>query len=158
MYSGLKRVKKQHRVAATIKMIDGVEQMKLDAKEGRCYASGIIAEDDKEGEGPARKRARGQADNLRTSPKECKCGAQDHQRVTSRNCPWKGLPKKEIMENYERRLKEWEVREKNTMATSCTDPTEEIVQSTSEFLAPMQTRNYVTPKFGIRRYATLSQM
>ncbi len=34
MYSGLKRVKKRRRLAATIKMIDDVEQMKLDAEEG----------------------------------------------------------------------------------------------------------------------------
>jgi hypothetical protein len=36
--------------------------------------------------------------------------------------------------------KECEVREQNTTASSCTDPTEDIVQSTRKFLAPKRTR------------------
>jgi hypothetical protein len=87
-FSGLRRmwrrvvkVKLRQRLAATTKMSEGVEKLKLDSEEGRCYSSGIrLEEGDNAGELPARKKTK--ANNPRTgSLKECKCGSRDHQRV-----------------------------------------------------------------------------
>jgi hypothetical protein len=36
----------------------------------------------------------------------CKCGGDDHKRITSSKCPWKGLSTKVVCKNYEQRLKQ----------------------------------------------------
>jgi hypothetical protein len=143
MYSGLKKVKKWQQLATRTKMIDGVAKMELDLEEGRCYAASSICveEGDMEGEQPARKKAK--ANNSLTS------STQDHQRmVSSKNCSWKGLNKKEVLKNYEKRMKEMEMTE-NILTTTCSaEPMEEIVQPTSKYLAPrcrllLQHQNFV---------------
>jgi hypothetical protein len=107
-----------------------------------------------EGEHTARKKAR--VSNPLTKG-ECKCGSPDHQRVTSMSCPYFGLTKSEVSNNYENRLKECEVIAIAT-ETCCTDPTKEIVQSTGKYLARMRTRKVETPNFRMQQSATLSHM
>jgi hypothetical protein len=103
----------------------------------RGYASGRhVREGNMEGEEPAsRKRARA-GNNQLTG---CKCGAVDHQRVTSKHCAWKGLSKKEVLENYEKRMKDENGEKSGAAITGGTKPTKDYVQSTSKLLAPMQT-------------------
>jgi hypothetical protein len=115
---------------ARTKLIDGVAKIENDEKEGRGYASGRRVKDEGEGEHPARKKAR--VNNPLTAG-ECKCGAQDHRRVTLlKSCPWKGLTNSEVLKNYERRLKGCEVSEVTATATGCSDPTKDIVKSTAQ--------------------------
>jgi hypothetical protein len=116
MYHARRRVKKRRRINQREKMIDGIIKMETDATAGMTYSSAMVLEQD-EGENddkceePARKRAKTN-NNQRTSvtgKKEatsCKCGGDDHRRITSSKCPWKGLSQKVVCENYERRLKE----------------------------------------------------
>jgi hypothetical protein len=70
-------------------------------EEGWGYALGLHVNEG-EGEQPARKKAR--CNNTLTSAQQegCKCGATDHQRVSSKNGPWKGLEKKHVLERYEK--------------------------------------------------------
>jgi hypothetical protein len=58
--------------------------------------------------------------------------------MSSKNCPWKGLGKKEVAENHEERLKEKEITtEATAMAISCTEPTtKDIVHPNGKFLVP----------------------
>jgi hypothetical protein len=139
MYSGLKKVKLRRRLAARTKMSEGVEKLKLDSAEGRCYSSGIrLEEGDNDGELPARKKTK--ANNPRTgSQPECKCGSRDHQRVSSRSCPWKDLSKSELARNYEERMREKEKvkRTDNFEGTACrTEPTEGFVLTAGRNMAP----------------------
>jgi hypothetical protein len=121
-----------------MKMVKGIAKGEADEKEGRGYTSGRhVREGNMEGEEPAgRKRARAGNNQLTC----CKCGAIDHQRVLSKNCAWKGLSKKVIFKNYEKRMKYENGVKSAGVATGCTEPTKDYVQSTSKFLAPMQTR------------------
>jgi hypothetical protein len=91
MYSGLKTVKWRRRLTARTKMAEGVTKMEVDKEEGRCYESGIRLEenDDEVGEKPTKKKRRNNNPLTRTQD-ECKCGARDHLRVSSKKCPWKG--------------------------------------------------------------------
>jgi hypothetical protein len=148
MYSGLKRVHLACRLAARTKLVDGIAKIISDKKEGRGYSSGRRMKQEGEGEHIARKKAR--VNNPLTAG-ECKCGSRDHQRVTSKSCPYFGLTKSEVSKNYENRLKECEVIA-IAMATPCT------VQSTSKFLAPMRTRKVAAPNIGRRQSATQSHM
>jgi hypothetical protein len=51
--------------------------------------------------------------------------------------PWKGLGKKEVLENYEKRMKEMEVTTETIPTATCSaEPTEDIIQPTSKYLAP----------------------
>jgi hypothetical protein len=131
-------------------MSDGVAKMEQDVLEGRCYDLGLLVkeQDDKDGEvqqQPARKKARVNKLTSSADKQECKCGSWDHIRVLSRNCAWKGLLKKEIFENYERRLKDAKAEKEAGTATGYTVPTTEIVQrTTSKYLAPMRTRKDAT--------------
>ena len=78
--------------------------MELDAKEGRGYSSGIIMRDEgKNGDSEEKKRNKkartGEANNnqlTRRTAKECKCGGEDHKRISSSRCPWRGLSKVEV--------------------------------------------------------------
>jgi hypothetical protein len=89
IYTGLQRVKKRRGLAARTKMIDGVSKMEVDKKAGQSYASGRhVGEGKVEGEEPKRKKARA-GNNPLTS--FYKCGALDHQGVSSKSCSWKGL-------------------------------------------------------------------
>jgi hypothetical protein len=88
MYSGLKRVHLARRLAARTKLVDGVAKIISDKKEGRGYLSGRRMKEEGEGEHKARKKAR--VNNPLTAG-ECKCGSRDHQRVTSKSCPYFGL-------------------------------------------------------------------
>jgi hypothetical protein len=83
---------KHRQLAARTKMIDGVAKMEADKKEGQGYASARhLKEGYTESEQPARKKAR-HNNSLTIAQQECtKCGARDHKRVLSKNCPWKGL-------------------------------------------------------------------
>jgi hypothetical protein len=152
IYLGLQKVKKHWQLTARNKMIDGVAKMELDSKEeGWWYASSIHVEvecdieRDTEGEQPAKKKAR-QVNNPLTNTQEggCKCGADYHKRVTSKNCPWKGWSKTVVSQNYERRLtslKKMSEGSEPACATvaSCSGSTENIVLSTSNYLAPSPT-------------------
>jgi N-acetylmuramoyl-L-alanine amidase CwlA len=140
MYAGLKKTKLQRRLKARTKMCEGVAKMELDVQEGRAYSSGIgvegdTEEDTEEGEPRARKRAKiAKGNNTLTG---CKCGSLEHQRVSAKNCPWKGMSKKEIAVNYERRIEEMkQTTEAGSTETVSGEPTEESVQSTSKYLAP----------------------
>jgi hypothetical protein len=127
MYSGLKSVKLRRRLKARTKMIEGVAKMEVDLEEGRCYSTGIVLEneDDQQGEPPARKK--GRRNNPLTNAKQvCKCGGEDHQRVSSKNCPWKGWSKKMISENYGKRMKDMR------LMTAEIDTAEESTKSTTE--------------------------
>jgi hypothetical protein len=114
MYSGLKRRKRHRRLAARIKMELGTKKMEDDEKQGRGYTSGICmrgegeTEADCELQKPKRKKAKLNNGRALTSTQrpQCKCGAGDHQRVNSKNCPWRGLSKKDVARNYELRLNE----------------------------------------------------
>jgi hypothetical protein len=100
---------------------------------------------------PARKKARVNNPLTSSTVQVCKCGSGDHRRVSSRNCPWKGLTKKEIFKNYETRLKDVKAMEAAAKTTGCTVPTKDVVQPTSKFLAPILECN-----FGMRWYATIT--
>jgi hypothetical protein len=72
----------------------------------------------------------------------CKCGGRDHKRITSHKCPWQGLSASAVAANCEKRRKDEKMsyslfRECTT--DTCKDSTEREVQSTSKYLAPMQT-------------------
>jgi hypothetical protein len=140
MYTGTKAVRLRRRLKLRTKMEAGVTKMKEDATAGRGYASGIRVrgdeeQDNMEGEQPARKKAR--RNNTLTSTQECKCGGRDHQRVTSKLCPWRGCSKQERAENYKKRMRQIvvETTEENATANVGTVPTTEEVQLTSKFLA-----------------------
>ncbi len=140
MYTGLRRVKKRRRLAARTKMIKGVAKMEADEEAGRSYASGRNVRDgEEEGEEPKRKKTKKDRADNNSLTGSCKCGALDHQRVSSKSCPWKGLSKKEILENYERRMKVVRAEEPASTAAACTVPTVGIVLPNGEFLAPMRT-------------------
>ena len=140
------------------RMIEGTKKVELDAKEGRGYSSGIrMRDENKDGQSEEKKRKKKRArtepanDNqlTRTTRTECKCGGSDHKRITSLRCPWRGLSKVEVAQNYAQRLSE------NDFARNCdpnpddpsteplSDPTErrkgesgdgeEHVQSTSKY-------------------------
>jgi hypothetical protein len=127
MYTGLKRIRLACPLAARNKMIDGITKMKKDEKEGRGYYSGRrFKEEDLEGEQPARKMERVNNSLTREQQEGCKCGAQDHQQVTLKNCPWKGLSKKEIFDNYEKAMKHVKAVKAATAATGCTEPTKDL--------------------------------
>jgi hypothetical protein len=104
--------------------LKGIGALERDREEGRAYESGIrmAGDDDNEkekqsGEPSARKRAKTGAtkDNnkkeRRTASLSCRCGGQDHKRISSQNCPWKGLSEKEIAEKYAVRINEEEMNE-----------------------------------------------
>ncbi len=116
LYSATKAVKKRRRIAARRKMIEGVLKMEIDMRNGMAYSSAIHLQDDEEekeddSERPARKKTK-TSNNQRTSvtreKKErgcCKCGGDDHQRITSSKCPWQGLSPEVVCQNYEERMK-----------------------------------------------------
>jgi hypothetical protein len=106
--------------------------------DGRSYASGMhVKEGDiLEDEQPVRKRAR-HNNPLTSTQVGCKCGSLEHHRVSSKNCCWNGLGKKEVEANYEKRRREIEMRMVEIATeSSCTGPTTEIVQTTGTILAP----------------------
>jgi hypothetical protein len=96
-------------------MIEGTKKMELDAKEGREYSSGIRLRDvgkngDSEEKKSKKKARTGEPNNnqltRRTAREQCKCGGDDHKRISSSRCPWKGLSKEEVTQNYEKRMSE----------------------------------------------------
>jgi hypothetical protein len=64
-----------------------------------------------------------------------------------KNCSCNGLSKKETFKNYEKRMKDVKAVEAAATAAGCTAATKDILQNTSKFLAPMQTRKAATPNF-----------
>jgi hypothetical protein len=115
MYSGLRTVKRRRRMKQRDRMIEGTAKMEKDAKEGRGYSSGVRMRDDTKNEDSEerkrnKKKARTAKQNNNTltgqAGKECKCGGDDHQRVSSVNCPWKGLTKVEVARKYKKRMSE----------------------------------------------------
>jgi hypothetical protein len=146
IYSGLRHVKRRRRIKQRDSMIEGSKKLEEDAKAGMAYSSGIRMRDgdDEEGEEPKKKRARKQGNNklTRKCSDECKCGGRDHQRTSSSKCPWKGLSKIQVAENYVKRLEGKAGEEKSEKSENCTtsDPTANpvedeiiLVQSTSKF-------------------------
>ena len=118
-------------------MSEGVTKMELDLKEGRCYETGIRLEkdDDLEGETPVTKKVR-HNNPLTSAQQECKCEAQDHKRVSSKNCPWKGLSKKEVLQNSENRVRDMQLTtETDATIIDSTEPTKVIVQPTGKLVA-----------------------
>jgi hypothetical protein len=135
MYAGLKSVRLRRRLAMRTKMEKGVTKLKADKADGRDYASGIrVGEetDDVEGEEPAKKKAPPKRNNptLTSAQMSCKCGAVDHQRVTSKLCPWKGLSKVERSRNYEKRMSE--VRELEKMKSEASATSQPCTELTME--------------------------
>jgi N-acetylmuramoyl-L-alanine amidase CwlA len=43
-------------------------------------------------------RTTSSSNNKRTGNDSCRCGGRDHKRITSKNCPWFGLSKAQILE------------------------------------------------------------
>jgi hypothetical protein len=93
-----------------------------------------------ENERPATKRGNNTQDNnKRTTSATCKCGGRDHKRVSSKECPWRGLSKKEIAEKcVEIKIMKQSshVENENCTQDPTTDPSldlDKIVQSTSKF-------------------------
>ena len=90
--------------------------MEADRQTGMAYSSGISIDGDEEEEceqQPATKRAKSNNKKPTSTKKKeecCKCGGQDHQRITSSKCPWKGLGLKEVLANYAQRMKETKMR------------------------------------------------
>jgi hypothetical protein len=146
-------------------MIEGTKKMELDAKEGRGYSSGIRMRDEgKNGnseENKRKKKARtGEPNNnplTRRTATECKCGDNDHKRISSSRCPWRGLSKVEVTRNYEKRMSEIVVPrswDENTVDPT-TEPTseatekgkresgdcEERIQSTSKYFGASSENN-----------------
>jgi hypothetical protein len=120
-------------------MIEGTKKMELDAKEGRGYSSGIRMRDenkDRQSEEKKRKKKRARTETAndnqltRTTRTECKCGGSDHKRITSLRCPWRGLSKVEVAQNYEKRKSEIivpPVCDENPV-DSTTEPTSEATE------------------------------
>jgi hypothetical protein len=115
MYSGLRKVKRRRRIKQRDRMIEGTAKMDLDAKEGMGYSSGGRMRDesnDGNSEETKRKRKKTRTDkhanstHTRATKAECKCGSEDHKRISSKSCPWKGLSKVEVAQKYEQRLRE----------------------------------------------------
>jgi hypothetical protein len=115
MYCGLRKVKLRRRTKQRDRMIEGTKKMELDAKEGRGYSSGIrMREERKEedGEERTRKKKKTKTGNernnalTRQTKRQCKCGGDDHRRITSLKCPWYGLSRVEVAQNYEKRMNE----------------------------------------------------
>ena len=126
MYSASRTVKQRRRINQREKMIEGIKKIETDVRNGMAYSSAIRLEDDEDEkeencEIPAKKRAKTN-NNQRTSvtgKKEattCKCGGDDHRRITSSKCPWKGLSQKVVCKNYERRCEEMK-RDANGQST-----------------------------------------
>jgi hypothetical protein len=66
----------------------------------------------------------------RRTAKECKCGGGNHKRISSSRCPWKGLSKEEVAQNYEKRMCEIVVPgncDENTVVPT-TEPTLEATE------------------------------
>ena len=107
-------------------MIKVSKKLEEDAKAGMAYSSGIRIRmgdgNDEEGEEPKKKRARKQGNNklTRKCSDECKCGGRDHQRTSSSKCPWKGLSKIQVAENYVKRLEGKAGEEKSEKSENCT--------------------------------------
>jgi hypothetical protein len=135
MYFGQRTVKRRRRIKNREAMATGAKKLEDDAKEGRAYSSGMRMRDENgvEGEGSETrpiKRARTTNNNklTRTSGDGCKCGAKDHKRTSSSQCPWYGMPRKEVAANYAQRLTESarvEAANPTTEPTGCepVDPT-----------------------------------
>jgi hypothetical protein len=96
-------------------MIEGTKKMELDAKEGREYSSRIrlrnVGKNGDSEEKKSNKQVRtGEPNNnqltQRTAREQCKCGGDDHKRISSLRCPWKVLLKEEVTQNYEKRMSE----------------------------------------------------
>ncbi len=135
-------MKKQQRLAARTKMVGGGQNgIGLGESVMLCFGYPCRGRRHRGCEQPVRKKAK--ANNSLTSTQDCKCGDRDHQRVSSRNCPWKGLSKKEVLLNYEKRMKDIQERQPGKVTdvtvTHSTGPTRVVVQSTGKL--EMQRRN-----------------
>jgi hypothetical protein len=102
-------------------MIEGTKKMELDAKEGREYSWGIrlrnVGKNGDSEEKKSNKKARtGEPNNnlltRRSAREQCKCGGDNHKRISLSRCPWKGLLKEEVTRNYEKRMSEIVVSQK----------------------------------------------
>ncbi len=134
------------------RMIEGTKKMEIDAKEGRGYCSGIRMRDEGKKEDSEEKERRkktartGEANNnplTRRTSTECKCGGDDHKRISSSRCPWKGLSKVEVARNYEKRMSEIivpPVCDENPL-----DPTTEPTSEATEKDPPVCDENPVDP-------------
>jgi hypothetical protein len=114
-YSGLRKVKRRRRIKQRDRMIEGTKKMELDAKEGRECSSGIRLRDvgkngDSEEKKSKKKARTGEPNNNQltrgTAREQYKCGGDNHKRISSSRCPWKGLSKEDVTQNYEKRMSE----------------------------------------------------
>ncbi len=149
---GLRKVKRRRRMKQRDPMIEGTKKMEVDAKEGRGYCSGIRMRDEGKKEDCEEKERRkktartGEANNnplTRRTSTECKCGGDDHKRISSSRCPWKGLSKVEVARNYEKRMSEIivpPVCDENPV-----DPTTEPTSEATEKDPPVCDENPVDP-------------
>jgi hypothetical protein len=153
MRQGRKQVKLDRRIAIRKSILKGIDELEKDKEEGRAYESGIrmAGDDDNEndkqsGEPRAKKRAKTGAtkDNnkkeKRTASLSCRCGGQDHKRISSQNCPWKGLSEKEIAEKYAVRINEQEMNEESKQEEANEASTGNDVTSTRDIIIPDPTR------------------
>jgi hypothetical protein len=101
-------------------------------REIKCAMRAKMEKVRREKERRKKTRTEKQNDNQRTRSlkNECKCGGIDHKRISSSRCPWKGLLKEEVAQNYENRICEIVVPqncEENTIVPS-TEPTSEATE------------------------------
>ncbi len=130
IYRGHRVVKKRRRINNRNRMVEGCLKMEEDAKDGRAYSSGIrLCDENEEGQQPRTKKAKKQHNNKQLTG-GCKCGGQDHKRISSTKCPWKGLSKSEVASNYEERLKE--MKKMKEMEPTATTPTVDLCQNPTE--------------------------
>ncbi len=66
----------------------------------------------------------------RRTANECKCGGDDHKRISSLRCPWRGLSRVEVTQNYEKKMSEIIVPQ--ICEESTVDPTTEPLSEATE--------------------------
>lgn len=158
IYSGLRKVKLRRRIKIRDKMADGTKQLEDDVNEGREYSSGMRMRGEnevegEEGESRPRKRARRVNNNqlTRTSREGCKCGAMDHKRTSSSNCPWYGLPRKEVAANYARKQEE-SAREEAAEEAANPGTGEAVDPTDDNFEVPVDSVQSTSKLFGARAF------
>jgi hypothetical protein len=170
MQQGEKKYKLDRRIQMRKKMIEGVAKMEKDRMAGRVYASGIRMGDgseegnEDESERPAKKGARSATNNPqdnnneRTTSATCKCGGQDHKRISSKDCPWRELSKKEIAQKCAalKIMRESSKVRNEDMTVATNKPTRDLSSDSDQIVdlsSDMGKKVQWTSKFGWQRGA-----
>jgi hypothetical protein len=104
MRQGQKKDKLDRRLQMRKKIIEGVTKMEKGRMAGQAYASEIQmagSEEENDNERPAARKRAKKANNTQENHKcttgvTCKCGGQDHKRVSSKNAHGWGLAKRRL--------------------------------------------------------------